>query len=73
MGRAHLLRLSSEAKNVLVTAGMHEWADLRRPAQPGGSRDGLNTHFYAFHVILGVLNLSSLPFTGVSGAARHGH
>ena len=35
--------LPGEADGVLVTGAVHEWADLRRPAQPEESRDRLST------------------------------
>ncbi len=62
--------LQGEPENVLVTGVVHEWADLRRPAQAAESRDRLNTHFYTFHAITGVLDLTTLPFTDVSGRPR---
>jgi hypothetical protein len=57
----------SEPENVLVTGVVHEWSDLRRPTQAAESRDRLNTNFYIFHAIPGVLDLTTLPFTEASG------
>ena len=62
--------LAGEPETVLVTGVVHEWADLRRPAQAAESRDRLNTYFYAFHAISGVLDLTTLPFTDGSGRPR---
>ena len=61
---------SNELENVLITGVVHEWADLRRPAQAAESRDRLNTYFYAFHAIPGVLDLATLPITDVAGRPR---
>ena len=61
---------SGEPGNALVTGAVHEWADLRRPAQAAASRDRLSTCFYAFHVVPSVLDLTTLPFTDVSGRPR---
>jgi hypothetical protein len=62
--------LSGEPEVVLVTGAVHEWTDLRRPAQAAESRDRLNTYFYAFHAISGVLDLTTLPFADTSGRPR---
>lgn len=59
-----------EPDNLLVTGVVHEWDDLRRPAQAAESRDRLNTCFYALHVVPGVLDLATLPFTDASGRPR---
>jgi hypothetical protein len=37
--------LLGEAEGLLVTGAVHEWPDLRRPAQPEASRDRLTTLF----------------------------
>jgi hypothetical protein len=62
--------LLGEADGLLVTGAVHEWADLRRPSQPEASRDRLSTLFYTFHVVPGVLDLTTLPFTDASGHIR---
>jgi hypothetical protein len=62
--------LLGEADGLLVTGAVHEWADLRRPAQPEASRDRLTTLFYTFHVVPGVLDLATLPFTDATGHIR---
>ena len=62
--------LLGEAEGLLVTGAVHEWADLRRPAQPEASRDRLATLFYTFHAVPGVLDLATLPFTDATGQIR---
>jgi hypothetical protein len=62
--------LLGEADGLLMTGAVHEWADLRRPAQPEASRDRLSTLFYTFHVVPGVLDLATLPFTDATGHIR---
>ncbi|WP_424533537.1 hypothetical protein ACOZ38_24680 [Sphaerisporangium viridialbum] len=62
--------LLGDAEDVLVTGVVHEWADLRRPAKAAESRDKLNSCFYAFHVVPGVLELDALPFADDSGRQR---
>lgn len=62
--------LLGEADGLLVTGAVHEWADLRRPAQPEQSRDRLTTFFYTFHAVPGVLDLTTLPFTDATGHIR---
>lgn len=62
--------LLGEADGLLVTGAVHEWADLRRPAQPEASRDRLTTLFYTFHAVPGVLDLTTLPFTDETGHIR---
>jgi hypothetical protein len=62
--------LLGEPDGLLVTGVVHEWADLRRPAQPEESRERLTTLFYAFHAVRGVLDLASLPFTDATGHIR---
>ena len=62
--------LLGEADGLLVTGAVHEWADLRKPAQPEESRDRLTTLFYAFHAVPGVLDLATLPFTDATGHIR---
>ena len=62
--------LAGETDDLLITGVVHEWADLRRPVQAAQARDRLNTLFYAFHAVPGVLDLESLPFTDESGRSR---
>jgi hypothetical protein len=62
--------LLGEADRLLVTGAVHEWADLRRPAQPEASRDRLTTLYYAFHAVPGALDLMTLPFTDATGHIR---
>jgi hypothetical protein len=62
--------LAGEPDGVLITGAVHEWADLRRPAQPEQSRDRLSTWFYAFHAVPGVADLATLPFADDLGRAR---
>jgi hypothetical protein len=62
--------LLGEADGLLVTGAVHEWADLRRPVQPEASRDRLTTLFYTFHAVPGVLDLTTLPFTDMTGHIR---
>jgi len=62
--------LFGDTEGDLITGVVHEWADLRRPTQAAASRDRLNTCFYVFHVIPGVADLTTLPFTDVSGRPR---
>jgi hypothetical protein len=62
--------LAGEPDGVLITGAVHEWADLRRPAQPEQSRDRLSTWFYAFHAVPGVADLATLPFADELGRAR---
>jgi len=58
---------SAGPRDLLVTGAVHEWSDLRRPAQPDESRDRLSTSFYAFHAVPGELDLASLPFADAAG------
>jgi hypothetical protein len=67
-GTSHTLL--GEADGLLVTGAVHEWVDLRKPAQPEESRDRLTTLFYAFHAVPGVLDLATLPFTDATGHIR---
>jgi hypothetical protein len=67
-GASHTLL--GEADGLLVTGAVHEWADLKRPAQPEASRDRLSTLFYTFHVVPGVLDLATLPFADATGHIR---
>jgi hypothetical protein len=62
--------LLGDAEEVLVTGVVHEWADLRRPAKAAESRDKLNSYFYAFYAMPGVLGLDTLPFADNSGRPR---
>jgi hypothetical protein len=62
--------LFGEPEGDLLTGVVHEWADLHRPVQAAQSRDRLSTYFYAFHVIPGIADLSTLPFTDASGRVR---
>lgn len=62
--------LLGEADGLLVTGAVYEWADLRRPAQPEASRDRLSTLFYTFHVVPGILDLTTLPFIDAMGRIR---
>jgi hypothetical protein len=62
--------LLGEGDGLLVTGAVHEWADLRRPAQPEASRDRLSTLFYTFHVVPGAMDLTTLPFTDATGRIR---
>lgn len=62
--------LPGSPEDALLTGAVHEWTDLRRPVQAAESRDRLNTFFYTFHVIPGVLDLTTLPFTDASGRPR---
>ena len=50
---------------VLVTGAVYEWTDLRRPAD--GDAERLNTDFYAFFAVPGVLDADTLPFTDADG------
>lgn len=59
--------LLGEADGALVTGAVHEWADLRRPANPEESKDRLTTLFYAFRVVPGALDLATLPFADDMG------
>jgi hypothetical protein len=62
--------LLGEADGLLVTGAVHEWTDLRRPAQPEASRDRLTTLYYTFHAVPGALDLTTLPFTDATGHIR---
>jgi len=62
--------LLGEPDDLLVTGAVYEWDDLRRPAQAAESRDRLNTSFYAFHAVPGVLDLETLPFADATGRPR---
>jgi hypothetical protein len=62
--------LFGEPAGLLVTGAVHEWADLRRPAQPEASRDRLTTVFYTFHAVPGILDLATLPFSDMTGHIR---
>ena len=62
--------LLGELDGLLVTGAVHEWADLRRPAQPEASRDRLTTLYYTFHAVPGTLDLTTLPFTDATGHIR---
>ncbi|MFI0454161.1 hypothetical protein [Actinomadura sp. 6N118] len=62
--------LLGEAEDVLITGAVHEWSDLRRPAQAAQSRERLNSAFYACHVVPGVIELDTLPFTTGDGRTR---
>lgn len=62
--------VSGEEGSALLTGVVHEWADLRRPAQAAESRDRLSTYFYTFHIVPGAADLATLPFTDESGRPR---
>ncbi|GLZ05009.1 hypothetical protein Acsp03_24750 [Actinomadura sp. NBRC 104412] len=59
--------LFGEPDEVLITGAVHEWADLRRPAQPAAARERLTSYFYACHAVPGVIGLDTLPFVDESG------
>ncbi len=62
--------LLGETEGLLITGVVHEWDDLHRPVQAAQTRDRLNSIFYAFHAVPGVLGLASLPFTDAAGRPR---
>lgn len=62
--------LLGAAEGTLLTGTVHEWDDLRRPAQPETSRDRLSSWFYVFHVVPGVADLAALPLTDNAGRPR---
>jgi hypothetical protein len=52
---------------VLITGVVYEWSDLRRPADADRARDRLDTTFYAFYAVPGVLDLQRLPILDKAG------
>lgn len=55
---------------ILITGVVYEWSDLRRPADAARARDRLDTTFYAFYTVPGVLDLHRLPILDATGAPR---
>ncbi|MFB6889229.1 hypothetical protein ACFCX4_07940 [Kitasatospora sp. NPDC056327] len=62
--------LDGRPDRVLVTGVVYEWVDLRRPADADRARDKLDTTFYAFYAVPGVIDLERLPILDESGAPR---
>ncbi|MFC1421110.1 hypothetical protein [Streptacidiphilus cavernicola] len=62
--------LDGQPDRILVTGAVYEWTDLRRPADADRARDKLETTFYAFYAIPGVLDLERLPITEANGTPR---
>ena len=60
--------LDGTPDRVLVTGVVYEWSDLRRPADADRARDRLDTTFYAFYAVPGVLDLDRLPILDETGA-----
>jgi len=62
--------LDGSPDRVLITGVVYEWSDLRRPAEADRARDRLDTTFYAFYVVPGVLDLERLPILDETCAPR---
>ena len=62
--------LDGSPDRVLVTGVVYEWSDLRRPTDADRARDRLDTTFYAFYAVPGVLDLHRLPILDAAGAPR---
>lgn len=62
--------LDGRPDHVLVTGVVYEWVDLRRPADADRARDKLDTTFYAFYAVPGVIDLERLPILDETGAPR---
>ncbi|MET9398450.1 hypothetical protein [Kitasatospora sp. NPDC002965] len=62
--------LDGRPDRVLVTGVVYEWADLRRPADADRARDKLDTTFYAFYAVPGVIDLERLPILDETEAPR---
>ncbi|WFB10593.1 hypothetical protein LRS74_28820 [Streptomyces sp. LX-29] len=62
--------LDGQPDHVLVTGAVYEWVDLRRPADADRARDKLETTFYAFYAVPGVIDLERLPISDETGAPR---
>ncbi|MGI5163406.1 hypothetical protein ACQEU3_03530 [Spirillospora sp. CA-253888] len=63
--------LLGDVDGALVTGAVHEWDGLRRPADAAQARERLNTRFYAFHPMSGVLDLATLPVLDDEGRSRN--
>ncbi|MFV2115333.1 hypothetical protein ACFHW0_23760 [Micromonospora sp. LOL_025] len=59
--------LDGSPDRILVTGVVYEWSDLRRPADADRARDRLDTTFYAFYAVPGVLDLHRLPILDAAG------
>lgn len=57
--------LLGDPEHVLITGAVYEWPDLRRPADGDASR--LNTTWYTFYAVPGVVDHTTLPFTDTDG------
>ncbi|WP_148083794.1 hypothetical protein [Micromonospora sp. Llam0] len=62
--------LDGTPDRVLITGVVYEWTDLRRPADADRARDRLDTTFYAFYAVPGVLDLDRLPILDETAAPR---
>ncbi len=62
--------LDGTPDRVLITGVVYEWSDLRRPADADRARDRLDTTFYAFYAVPGVLDLERLPILDDTRAPR---
>ncbi|GII82859.1 hypothetical protein Ssi03_08490 [Sphaerisporangium siamense] len=62
--------LDGSPDRVLITGVVYEWCDLRRPADADRARDRLDTTFYAFYAVPGVLDLHALPILDATNAPR---
>ncbi|MFY1633583.1 hypothetical protein ACN27F_09915 [Solwaraspora sp. WMMB335] len=60
--------LDGSPDRILITGVVYEWSDLRRPADADRARDRLDTTFYAFYAMPGVLDLHRLPILDAAGA-----
>ncbi len=63
--------LDGSPDRILITGVVYEWSDLRRPADADRARDRLDTTFYAFYAVPGVLDLQCLPILDATGEPCH--
>lgn len=59
--------LLGDPEHVLVTGAVYEWVDQRRPVDAEKARERLNTYYYAFYTVPGVLEESTIPFEDDNG------
>lgn len=62
--------LDGSPDRILITGVVYEWSDLRRPADADRARDRLDTTFYAFYAMPGMLDVHRLPILDAGGAPR---
>ncbi|MEU4303010.1 hypothetical protein [Kitasatospora aureofaciens] len=62
--------LDGRPDRILVTGVVYEWVDLRRPVDADRARDKLDSTFYAFYAVPGVIDLERLPILDETGVPR---